>query len=288
MLKIILLPATGTSVDSSVFATGLAAARLSDGHLMLLHVRPDVRREIAAMASADMGMASGLDSMISQMEHEADVRERSAEATWRAFCEANKIKPAEKPCSSNVTYEWLAETGTAADWLAEYGRVSDLVIVGRERDGGILSMDLMEAALMETGKPVLIAPAVAPTALDGTIAIAWKNTREAAGAVSAALPFFRWAARVIIFTVEEDGESTDKSHLRLASSLRWQNPNVSIQVLRREGRAPVEVLLNAVTKAGCNLLVMGGYGHTRLREAVFGGFTRAVLEKAPVPVLMAH
>jgi len=48
------------------------------------------------------------------------------------------------------------------------------------------------------------------------------------------------------------------------------------------------VLLEAVAKAGCNLLVMGGYGHTRLREAVFGGFTRAVLEQAPVTVLMAH
>jgi nucleotide-binding universal stress UspA family protein len=288
MPKIILLPATGTSVDSSVFATALAAARLFDGHLRVLHVRPDVRREIAAMASADIGMAAGLDTTISHMEEEADTRERAAESAWAAFCATNKIKPAEKPCSSHLTYEWVTETGIAADWLAEHGRVSDLVVVGREREGGMLSMDLMEAALMETGKPVLIAPPAPPAGLDGTVAIAWKNTREAAGAVSAALPFFRWAARIIVFTVEEGEESADKSHLRLASSLRWHNPNVSMQVLQRQGRTPVAVLLEAVGKAGCNLLVMGGYGHTRLREAVFGGFTRAVLEQAPVAVLMAH
>jgi nucleotide-binding universal stress UspA family protein len=289
MPKIILLPATGTATDSSVFASALAAARLFDGHLMVLHVRPDVRREIAAMASADMGMATGLDSTISNMEAEADTRERAAESTWRAFAAAHGIKLAERPCSSSVmTYEWLTETGSAADWLAEYGRISDLVVVGRERQGGALSMDLMEAALMETGKPVLIAPDEAPNGLDGTVAIAWKNTKEAAGAITAALPFFRWSARVIVFTVDEDGEAKDKSHLRLVSSLRWHNPNVSLQVLQRQGRSPVTVLLEAVSKAHCNLLVMGGYGHTRLREAVFGGFTRAVLEQAPVTVLMAH
>jgi len=241
------------------------------------------------MASADMGMAAGLDSTISDMESEADTRERTADSAWRDFAAAHGIKLAERPCSSSVmTYEWLTETGSSADWLAEYGRVSDLVVVGRERQGGALSMDLMEAALMETGKPVMIAPDMPPTGVDGTVAIAWKNTKEAAGAITAALPFVRWAARVIVFTVDEDGEVKDKSHLRLVSSLRWHNPNVSLQVLQRHGRAPVTVLLEAVAKAGGNLLVMGGYGHTRLREAVFGGFTRAVLEQAPVTVLMAH
>jgi nucleotide-binding universal stress UspA family protein len=175
-----------------------------------------------------------------------------------------------------------------SDWLAEYGRVADIVVVGRERDGGGQSMDVMEAALMETGKPVLIAPMDPPSSLDGTVAIAWKNTREAAGAVSAALPFLRWAARIIVFTVEEGGAAADKSHLRLAASLRWQNPNISVQVLPRHGRPAVDVLLDAVAKAGSNLLVMGGYGHTRLREAVFGGFTLEVLEQAPVAVLMSH
>ena len=123
-----------------------------------------------------------------------------------------------------------------------------------------------------------------------TIAIAWKNTRESAGAVAAALPFIRRAKRVIVFSVEEAEESdaVDKSHLRLVRALRWHNPNTGSQVLRHESRPPVRVLLDALAREHCDMLVMGAYGHTRLREAVFGGFTRAVLDEAPLPVLMAH
>lgn len=288
MPKVILLTATGDAADAPVFATALAAARLCDGHLVALHVRPDVRRDIAALASADMGMAAGLDATMARMESDADTREQNAEAGWRTFCTQNTVPLAESPGGQGISYEWIAETGVEADWVAEHGRSSDLLVVGRGREGGILAVDVMEAALMDTGKPVLIAPDAAPGALNGTVAIAWKDTPEAAGAVAAALPFLRAASKVIIFAVEEGDESADRSHRRLTKSLRWHNPNTSVQMLHRGDRAPVEVLLEAVQKNGCSLLVMGGYGHARLREAVFGGFTRAVLEGAPIPVLMSH
>ena len=190
---------------------------------------------------------------------------------------------------SGATYEFASEIGEETDWLAEYGRAADLVVVGRVREAEMLDVDPMEAALMDTGKPVLIAADTVPV-LDGTVAIAWKNTREAAGAVAAALPFIRRAKRVIVFSVEESDatDTVDKSHLRLVRALRWHNPNTSSAVLRHDSRRPVTVLLEALAREKCDLLAMGGYGHTRLREAVFGGFTRAVLEAAPVPVLMAH
>ena len=119
----------------------------------------------------------------------------------------------------------------------------------------------------------------------------WHNPNVSihiACAVRAAMPFLRQADHVTIFTVPETDGPEDKSHLRLVKMLRWHNPNVSIQVLPEHTRPPVAVLLDAAVQAGCGLLVMGGYGHTRLREAVFGGFTRAILEAAPLPVLMAH
>ena len=93
---------------------------------------------------------------------------------------------------------------------------------------------------------------------------------------------------MIAFTVEEDPGAGDRSDRRLLRALRWSNPNTGVQTLKRRGRPPVEVLLQAATAAGSTLLAMGCYGHGRLREAVFGGFTRAVLEHAPLPVLMAH
>jgi nucleotide-binding universal stress UspA family protein len=122
----------------------------------------------------------------------------------------------------------------------------------------------------------------------GVVGIAWKDTREAGGAVAAAMPFLRDARQVIVFIVPESADDGDKSHLRLVRMLRWNNANVTIHALSEADGAPVTVLLDAAAKANCGLLVMGGYGHTRLREAVFGGFTRAVLEAAPLPVLMSH
>ena len=290
MPKIILLPVSGSTADAEVFATALTLGQAFDAHFVALHVRPDVRRDVASLAASDGGMASGIDTMIGQMEADADGREKAASDAWHAFCTQNKIAAAETPAEKGVTGEWISEIGTEADWLAEYGRTSDLIVVGRGEEEWGPDYVLMEAALMDTGKPVVIAPrasAVPPAPLNGVIGIAWKDTREAAGAVRAALPFIRAAGHVTVFVVTEDEES-DKSHLRLVRMLRWHNANVTIQALLEHSRTPVEVLLDAAAQANCGLLVMGGYGHTRLREAVFGGFTRAVLQSATLPVLMAH
>jgi nucleotide-binding universal stress UspA family protein len=122
----------------------------------------------------------------------------------------------------------------------------------------------------------------------GTVAIAWKDTPEAAHAVAAAMPFVRRATRVVILSVEEDAKSTEPSCERLRHAIRWQNPRVIVHHLQQDGRHPVETMLEGVATLGADLLVMGGYSHSRMREVVFGGFTRRVLKSAELPVLMAH
>ena len=291
MPKLILLPLGGTEADRVTEAAAVALGAAFGAHLIALHVRRDVRQDLASLASADMGMTGGLDSIMQGMEEDAAKREKAAEETWRDTCAKAGIPLAEQPGgAAGATQEFIFETGEEGDWLAEHGRAADLILVGRVRDSGALNLDLMESALMDTGRPVLIAAEQGVPVLDGTVAIAWKNTREAAGAVAAAMPFIRRAKRVIVFTVEEEEapDPVDKSHLRLVRALRWHNPNTGSQVLRRESRPPVRVLVDALAKEKSDLLVMGGYGHTRLREAVFGGFTRELMEKAPLPVLMAH
>ena len=93
-----------------------------------------------------------------------------------------------------MTAEWANEVGVEADWLAEYGRAADLIVVGRGEAQWGPDYVLMEAALMDTGKPVLIPPRAAGAsmaALNEVVGIAWKDTREAAGAVRAAMPFLQ-------------------------------------------------------------------------------------------------
>jgi nucleotide-binding universal stress UspA family protein len=288
MPKVVLLPVSGTSADPEVFAMALTVARSFDSHLVALHVRPDVRSDIASLAASDGGMTAGIDTLLERMETDADAREKAASDAWHAFCSQNNIAGADTAGEKGIPAEWASEVGTEADWVAEYGRTADLIVVGRGEEQWGPDYMLMEAALMDTGKPVLVAPRTQAAPLTDVIGVAWKNTREAAGAVRAAMPFLQMAGLVTVFIVPESEDDTDKSHLRLVRMLRWHNANVTIQSLSGDGRPPVSVLLDAAAKAKCGMLVMGGYGHTRLREAVFGGFTRAVLEAAPLPVVMAH
>jgi nucleotide-binding universal stress UspA family protein len=149
-------------------------------------------------------------------------------------------------------------------------------------------MDILEAALMASGRPVLIAPARPPTRLSGMIAIAWKDRPEAARAVAAALPFIERADRVVILSVDEGAETDGESCERLRHALAWHNTNTIVQRMKPAGRPAAETLLEAAVAAGADMLVMGGYGHSRTREVIFGGFTRHVLTDASLPILMAH
>src|SRR6202161_1390002 len=118
MPRIVLLPVSGTSADPEVFAMALTVARSFDSHLIGLHVRPDVRRDVASLAASDGGMSAGIDTMLERMEG-ADDREKAAAASWVSFCSGNSIETAEEP-KEGLTAGWAGETGVAADWLAEY------------------------------------------------------------------------------------------------------------------------------------------------------------------------
>ena len=288
MPRFIVLPCTGTAADVPVFATALVVARRFSSHLAFLYVRPDVRQEIAALAASEVGAVSGIGDTMERMEREADQREHAAERQWRELCRQEHLTIRDRPPGDGVSTEWIGEVGADTARVAEHGRTADLIIAGRGLQDGGIAMGVLEAALMDSGRPVLVAPPAAPASVGRMVTIAWKGTREAAGAVSAALPFIAQAERVVILTIDEDDDGDDRSPERLQRALRWHNPTVLMHRLVREHRSVVETLLGAAMHAESDLLVMGGYGHTRLREAVFGGFTRHVLERAELPVLMAH
>jgi nucleotide-binding universal stress UspA family protein len=288
MFKYILVPATGARTDAPVFATALALARLFPAHLEFLHVRIDVQQTVMAMASADMGGGGGYDQIIQSLEQEVANRQRLAEQAFREFCEQEHLPVSGEPTVNLPSAEWGLETGDEPILLAEHGRTADLLVVGRAREGEAVALDILEAALMGTGRPVLIAPPIVPRSISGTVAVAWKDTPESAKAVAAAQPFLAIADQVVIYTVDEGTEHDEFSCERLRHELSWHNTNISLHHLKQDDRPPVEVLMNAVARANADLLVMGGYGHSRLREVIFGGFTRHVLNGARLPVLMAH
>ena len=107
---------------------------------------------------------------------------------------------------------------------------------------------------MTTGRPVLIAPVRAPDCLSGTVAIAWKSRPEAARAVAAAQPLVEMADRVVILSVDEDGDADEPSCERLRSALSWHNPRTILQRLKQDARPPVETVLAAASAAKADVL----------------------------------
>jgi nucleotide-binding universal stress UspA family protein len=287
MIKTILVPATGSQTDDAVFTSALAVATAFNAHLDLLHVRVDAPAMVAAMATDGSGaaMVSGL---IERIDEEATRREDAARQLFQRFCERERLAIEDTPAGQqSPTAQWLRQTGDEAYWVREYGRAADLLVFGHPADDQGVSIDTIEAALVGTGRPVLIVPANPLASLPETIVIAWKAAPEAARAVTAAMPLLSKAKRVVIVTVAEEEGLSDEEGARLMSALAWHGLNASTRHLRPERLGAADTLLAAATEENA-LVVMGAYGHSRLREWIFGGFTEHVLRGAAVPVLMMH
>jgi nucleotide-binding universal stress UspA family protein len=286
MIKTVLVPATGTDADDAVFSAALGIARRFTAHLDVLHVRIDPA-EAAGALIADVSGAMVSASLIDRLEEECAQIEDRARKSFEAFCQRERLVVDAPPSAPQaVAVAWHREIGRESYWLAEYGRTSDLLVVGRPVGNRGVMPETLEAALFDSGRPLLI-PGAAPAGAD-TVAIAWKSTREAARAVGAAMPFLVQAKRVAILTAAEDDRAEHSDAARLLATLRRHDIAAEARQLRPGSRSAADALLAEASEIGAGLLVMGGYGHSRLRELVFGGVTERVIRDAALAVLMAH
>jgi len=287
MFKSLLVPTTGGPGDAAVFATARLAAQAFGSHLEFLHVRVDTSEVLMSMTAGGVGGGDAVQVVIDRMDAEADATATAARQAIADLLAGAGIPLRDTPQGAGPSAQISQETGNQSAWVAQYGRFADLVLMGRGGpDDG--AAETLEAALMDTGKPLLIAPATAPASLGKRIVIAWKDTPEAARAVSCALPFIGQADQVTIVTVLDDADAKDESGSRLQRALRWHNKAVEVRTLLRGSASAADVLHREAEALGADLMVMGGYSHSRLREVVFGGFTRRTLGSAGIPVLMAH
>jgi len=289
MIKSILVPATGSDSDNAVFASALAIASIFDAHLDFLHVRVDAAAMAATMAMDGAGsvLVTGL---VGKIDEEANRREGMARQLFDRFCEREQLGVADAPTPTArpaPSAKWLQEVGDEAHWVAEHGRSADLLVIGRPRGDQGVAIDTIERALIGSGRPLLIPPATPLAAFPESVVIAWKATPEAARAVTAAMPLLHNAKQVLIVTVaEERGLSDDESN-RLMTTLHWHGLNASTRHLQPGQAGAAGTLLATAGELGA-LVVMGAYGHSRVRQWIFGGFTQHVLRSAEVPVLMMH
>lgn len=288
MFRYILVPAPGTQSHDAVFRTALTLARASSGHLAFLHVHPDPQQLLIAMSAGDFGGGAGIGEFIESLQHDIEFRQDQARQAVMSFCAQNQVPLTDAVIAGAPSATFHVETGDEPQILAKYARAADVTVLGRSSEDEVVMLDVLEAVLLGSGRPLLIAPHQAPAQIGRTIAIAWKDTAEAARAIACATPLLRAADSIVVVAVTEGTHTDTASTGRLTGFLRWQNPEVRLRTVNAGGKDPGDALLAAVAETGADLLVMGGYSHSRMREVVFGGVTRRVLRAADLPVLMAH
>jgi nucleotide-binding universal stress UspA family protein len=178
--------------------------------------------------------------------------------------------------------------------FAQQALFADLLVLGQhdpsDDDAAAVPADFVESVLLACGRPGLVVPHIgAPATIGSTVAIAWKETPEAARAVTAALPLLRKARRVHVLSWgEEPSPGVGGKALDLASYLASHEIAFTWDRAGAERQQIGELLLSRAFDFGADLLVMGCYGHSRAREWVLGGASRTILQSMTLPVLMSH
>jgi len=181
---------------------------------------------------------------------------------------------------------WLEKVGSPDKVLAIMGPVSDLIVVSRpSAKGGKLASMFMLAALLNSSRPVLVLPQSGKPTIGKRITIAWDQSAEAAQAVAAAMPLLCLADHVNIITCGPEGGVGPKS-TQLATYLRFWG--VKPKRLSASGTDDARMLVKSYKETQSDLLVMGAYSRSRLRQRIFGGVTEFMLHRANIPVLMLH
>ncbi len=255
-------------------------AALNDAHLDALALGVD-RTQVgySYVGSGAVMIAAALDRA-----------EEEARATEKAL---NAALAAQSPGLRVAVESAVTQLGALTDVVAARARYADLVVLplpyGANR--GVEDEATIEAALFEGMAPVLIVPEKGMTATDPRrVIVAWNQSREALVAARRAMPFLRRAESVSIVVIDpptHGAERSDPGGLLCQMMVR-HGVHAEVTVLARTLPRVSDVLARHLRDTNADLLVMGAYGHSRFREAILGGATRDMLEKAEVPVFLAH
>ena len=255
---------------------GIAIASKFDAHLTGLYRIP----ELDPRVYMDVGLPlERLDQQQSELQSRAVEHER-------------QFMDAVSGLSSSV--EWRTCEGHFASLTRTGALYADIFITGQHdaNDPQSPALDSLEGVVMQSGRPVLMVPYIGlRESVAENVLVAWNESREAARAVHDALPLLQKAKQVHILTMTDSTEEVkyaDAASSTLAHHLSRHGVSAEAHHHVETSLSPGETMLSRSTDLGADLVVMGAYGHSRLRELVLGGATRTWLNEMTVPVLMSH
>jgi nucleotide-binding universal stress UspA family protein len=278
-MKNLLVPIEEHNIIDAVIDTALAVARRFDSYVEGIAVSVD---QISAYA-ADLhfGVVPGLDPVS---------RQEMADAARHRFENAMMARGMARaaPAQTASGFGWRQDLLTGDELVGAYARVFDLTVVGRPSNrAGHPRMATLEAALFDSGRPVLLVPPSPFSDVGAEIVIAWNRSTETARAVAQAMPFLKRARNVTVLDVENWGVE-GPSGKDLLGCLERHGLPARLYAVPAGSKGHGEAILVTAKDLGCDLLVKGAYTQSRLRQMIFGGATSYILANTSLPVLLAH
>jgi len=272
-IKSIVALADGDDLHSVLSAAVALTARLS-GRLDVLHIKTDPYDMIPIGVE---GLTGGVIEEITDAAQKAiEERRIQAKAVYDRVC-----------ASSGQSVHWKEVVGRSAQMLSIASRFADLLVLAQPVENSPATLfDAIDAAMFETGRPLVLIPSGVSSVIGNRVMIAWNGSTQAALAVTAALPLLHLAGQVDIVQLGDIGKDAPAGELALYLSLHGiKTETHAIDLgLRDVGGA----LVDAAERFESDLIVMGAYGHSRFRERILGGATRDLLKNSPWPILMMH
>lgn len=280
----------GGASDAGVLDAALRLSRLLNCHIEALHAAPDAYQSFAGVFGG-VG-AIGTSDILARIRKDIERRRALAHDIFAEWAARNDVgldlagSPHPDNQASGATASWCAFDGNATAAMEQHGRLADLIVLSQPgEDNGSRQMEMLEAAIFDTGRPVLCVPPAASGFDPKHIALLWNGSLQSARAAGDAMPILECSERVTVVTA---GTSEGADAVDLVERL------VSRGIDARTKRVPInqtniqDALLAAVCDQQAGMVVMGGYGHSRFRELLLGGVTEHMLSSSPVPVLLAH
>jgi len=285
-IKTILAPLGGTPDCRSYLDVAFHLARTFDAHILGLHIQPDPR---AALPYIGEGMtAEVVQQMCDLADKEGQERSKAAERLFHEAREAAGIPMLEGERRPGLTASWISRMGDQSETVALFGRIADITVVGRSD----VSLDLPESGIKEgllfrSGRPILFVPGKVETPFPRNVAVAWNGSVEASRAVGNAIPLLKRAEKVEVLYAGETPLGAPSAEY-LSAYFTYHGIEARLVEVTDRDSSTGEALLNKTHDLGADLLVMGAYTRSRLRQMLLGGVTSHMLEHADLPVFMSH
>ncbi|HXW27479.1 MAG TPA: universal stress protein [Xanthobacteraceae bacterium] len=273
-MKNILVNLAAGNDAASTYAISLAEA--FDAYLLgvIFTWVPAIRRSVTHTVAAGLMEAHRLES------------EKAAQAALARFDAATRRAGVSAGARMSAT-----TLPGASDLFGRLARRFDLSIVGQAEPNTVALEDLIvEAALFDSGRPVIVVPSIQHGGLKlDRVLMCWDGSRAAARVFADAMPLIKRAATIeVVMVTSEPPKSDELPGADIAENLARHGLAVNVKRIGRGGIDVAATILNYASDAAADLIVMGAYGHSRLREFVLGGTTRAMLASMTVPTLMSH